>query len=205
MKGPPLANLLASPLVELARASPRSGFLADIDVPVLIVSVDSAESELATALLSTAAGEKAALAPSIGFRTRSPVPGSQLAPQKRKPLSPSMLERRLARGAHVAIPLRKRAGAGKDFSERISVGRAMNNDVVLRTEGVSKFHAWFVCDEEQCYYAVDAGSRNGTTLNGVALDEAPSHVEAGDILLFGGVEALVSSAEIFWDTLAGRL
>jgi hypothetical protein len=200
MKG--FENLLPSPLVEIAHVSSRHGFMGEIDVPILLVRVDSATSELATTLQSTAAGAKAALAPSIGFRTRSPVPGAPLAPQKRAPLSVGSLEQRLLRAPHVAVPLRKRAGAGKDFSERVSVGRAMNNDIVLRAEGVSKFHAWFVCDEEENYYAADAASRNGTTLNGGAIDESPALVVAGDVLRFGGVEALVCSADVFWETVA---
>jgi hypothetical protein len=196
-------NLLASPLVEIARISSRSGFLGEINVPILLVRVESPESELSLTLQSTAAGAKATLAPSIGFRTRSPLPGAPMAPQKRAPLSVSMLEQRIARAPHVAVPLRKRVGAGKDFSERISVGRAMNNDIVLRHEGVSKFHAWFVCDEDENYYAADAGSRNGTTLNGDPIDESPTHVVGGDVLRFGGVEALVCSGDVFWETLTG--
>jgi hypothetical protein len=204
VRGPRLDNLLASPLVDTARTCSRSAFPREVDVPILVVSVETPESELATALMSTAAGERASLVPSIGFRTRSPVPGAR-TPARRAPLSASMLERRIAHAPHVAIALRKRVGAGKDFSERISVGRATNNDIVLRHEGVSKFHAWFVCDEEQSYYAADAGSRNGTMLNGARLDDAPVRIVAGDLLAFGGVEALVCSAEVFWDTIAGRL
>jgi hypothetical protein len=81
----------------------------------------------------------------------------------------AQLQVRLIRAVHFAWPLRKRPGAGKQFSERISVGRARNNDVVLRHESVSKFHAWIARDESDAYYVADASSRNGTSLNGASV------------------------------------
>jgi hypothetical protein len=203
MKGPVVENLLRCPVVERARALSRSAFLATVEVPILLVQVDSVGGELATTLMSTAAGAKAVPAASIGFRTRSSLPDEPMSPRDRtQPASVDQLQMRLLRAPHVSLPLRKRYGAAKDFSERISVGRAMNNDIVLRHDRVSKFHAWFSCDDDQFFYVADAGSRNGTVLNGLLLDESPTHVRAGDVLRFGAVHALVCSAEVFWDAVA---
>ena len=202
MKGPASENLLASPIVERARALSRLEILSMMGVPLLLVAVESAASELARTLQSASAGAKTPLTPSIGFRTLSPVPGMSLAPRERTPLTAGQIEQRLARGPHVAIPLRKRYGAAKDFSDRISVGRAMNNDIVLRHERVSKFHAWFIRDEEENYYVADAASRNGTSLNGARVESVPTFVESGDIVRFGGVEAAVCTAEVLWEAVA---
>jgi hypothetical protein len=205
VRGTAVDNLLRCPVVQRARELTRNAFLAQIGVPILLVQVDSPVGELATTLMSTAAGAKPVPAASIGFRTRSPSPDSplSLSLHDRSPVDADQLQLRILGAPHVAVPLRKRHGAGKDFSERISVGRATNNDIVLRNERVSKFHAWFACDEDHLFYVADAGSRNGTLLNGLALDAAPTHVDAGDVIRFGAVQAVLCSAEVFWDTVSG--
>jgi pSer/pThr/pTyr-binding forkhead associated (FHA) protein len=50
----------------------------------------------------------------------------------------------------------------------ISVGRTGNNDVVLIDTTLSKFHAFFR-EENGVITLMDAGSRNGTTVDGVAV------------------------------------
>jgi hypothetical protein len=138
----------------------------------------------------------------MSFRTRSPDPDAPRARRSEAPLTTAKLEARISRAPHVAVALRKRFGAAKDFSDRISVGRALNNDIVLRHERVSKFHAWFECDEDDDFYVADAASRNGTSLNGEAVTDALTRIRPGDTLRFGGVEAAVCSAEIFWHACA---
>jgi pSer/pThr/pTyr-binding forkhead associated (FHA) protein len=108
----------------------------------------------------------------------------------------------LAEGPHFLASLRKRAGADSAFADRISVGRAPNKDLVLRHGSISKFHAYFQVDEQDCYYVADAGSKNGTTLNGSRLPtREPTPVQVGDFVVFGSVESLVMDARTLWRAL----
>jgi hypothetical protein len=73
------------------------------------------------------------------------------------------------------------------WPERVSVGRARNNDVVLADSSVSKLHAHFkVGDGTDGYALVDAGSRNGTCINDDRIEAgAPIAVQVGDSITFG--------------------
>lgn len=55
------------------------------------------------------------------------------------------------------------------FSEFLSVGRAGNNDVVVRTSSVSKVHA--LLHHTGDWFVQDRGSKNGTFVDGVALED----------------------------------
>jgi hypothetical protein len=72
------------------------------------------------------------------------------------------------------------------WPERVSVGRARNNDIVLGDSSVSKLHAHFKREPGDSLYLVDAGSRNGTRLNDRCLKEDdPVKLEIGDTITFG--------------------
>lgn len=58
--------------------------------------------------------------------------------------------------------------AANAFQSRITVGRTTNNDVVLDDASVSRFHAWLEHDDTE-WKVADAGSKNGTFLNGQKL------------------------------------
>jgi hypothetical protein len=95
-------------------------------------------------------------------------------------------------------PLRKRT-TDESFRDRISVGRAINKDVVLRHPNVSKLHAWLELDDHGGVYIADADSSNGTWLNHqrlVARELTP--LSAGQHLRFGSVEAIVCNAGALW-------
>ncbi len=78
--------------------------------------------------------------------------------------------------------------AGSPWPNRISVGRARNNDVVLPDKSVSKLHAHFTHDDTGAPRLSDAGSRNGTRVNSErAPDSNPVPVASGDLLTFGAV------------------
>ena len=68
----------------------------------------------------------------------------------------------------------------------ISLGRAMNCDVVLLFPGVSKLHGQFWIENGGIASFSDEGSRHGTQLNGVQLvPHEPRPVKLGDTLKFG--------------------
>jgi pSer/pThr/pTyr-binding forkhead associated (FHA) protein len=80
------------------------------------------------------------------------------------------------------------------WSRQITVGRAANNDLVLRHASVSKLHAHFSLRGEggaEVFLLADDGSANGTSVNGRDLargEEAAVTVSPGDQLRFGEVE-----------------
>ncbi|MEZ0227307.1 MAG: FHA domain-containing protein [Planctomycetota bacterium] len=58
--------------------------------------------------------------------------------------------------------------AGNPFPNMISVGRALNNDLVVVLSTVSKLHGYFLC-EGPTWTFIDHGSKNGTKINDAAL------------------------------------
>ncbi|MDF1566073.1 MAG: FHA domain-containing protein [Deltaproteobacteria bacterium] len=61
------------------------------------------------------------------------------------------------------------------FSDRVGVGRTRNNDIVLPYPKVSKFHAYFTWSRDRSeFYLTDAGSTNGTFVNGHRLKKSES-------------------------------
>jgi hypothetical protein len=200
------ANLRPEDVVARAHALDRDDFEAVFDAPLLLVRVEDPSGEVAEALRAVCANRGVRVDPGIGFHTvteqddRASQLRARAAPAGS--FGPGQLQVRLIRAVHFAVPLRKRADETKAFTERISLGRARNNDVVLRHESVSKFHAWFSCDERGAYYVADASSRNGTKLNGQLLAAAaPVQLREGDLLRFGSSEALFCSAGALWDAL----
>jgi hypothetical protein len=92
------------------------------------------------------------------------------------------------------------------WRSRISVGRAGNNDLVLRHASVSKLHAHFLvrsitrngqAGEE--LVLCDVGSANGTLVNGVSLAEGEDQavvLTVGARILFGEVQCELYDASI---------
>ena len=77
-----------------------------------------------------------------------------------------------------------RAGANilLDEARTTRIGRGLECDVVLSDPLSSRVHSIVVC-EEGLWWVRDAGSRNGTYLNGQKVDEArlaePCHLKVG--------------------------
>ena len=70
------------------------------------------------------------------------------------------------------------------FKSKITLGRAKNNDVILRVAKVSKIHAAFVVGKDQ-WQLMDMGSVNGTVVNGDRLEKNQSvKLDSGDIISF---------------------
>ncbi|MCK6591007.1 MAG: FHA domain-containing protein [Polyangiaceae bacterium] len=79
----------------------------------------------------------------------------------------------------VIFPIVKRQSGGV-LQDRISVGRNRNADIHLPFRRISKFHAFFTSMQNGAkYFITDAGSTNGTFLNGRRLPAGRS-VEVND-------------------------
>lgn len=94
---------------------------------------------------------------------------------------------------------------GNPFPNFVSVGRAMNNDVVMSVETVSKLHAYFTF-EDGGWMITDHRSTNGTQLNGRTVPpEMPEPVADGDRILFGKEVSVVflSPEALYERTKAG--
>lgn len=64
--------------------------------------------------------------------------------------------------------LTKREGGA--FSDRVGIGRARNADVHLPLSRVSKYHAFLTASEDGGFAITDAGSKNGTFVDGERLE-----------------------------------
>jgi pSer/pThr/pTyr-binding forkhead associated (FHA) protein len=107
-----------------------------------------------------------------------------------------------AEHALVAFPVRKRQ---PNYPHMITIGRTQNNDIVIPDVSVSKFHAFFRVPDEPSPDArslelCDAGSRNGTCVNGERLaPKQPVLVHVNDSLRFGQVDLSLVDAGTLWD------
>jgi pSer/pThr/pTyr-binding forkhead associated (FHA) protein len=111
------------------------------------------------------------------------------------------LRARLAMSPHYLIRLRKRAEAEAAYADRVSVGRAVSADVVLRHQSVSKSHAYFRL-EGHIWQLSDAASKNGSQLNGDTLvAREPQTLRAGDRIRFGVIDVIFLDATTLWRAL----
>lgn len=104
------------------------------------------------------------------------------------------------KGEPLAIPIRK--GGGTAFVFGVTLGHTENNDIVVAAPTVSRFHAWFQARGSR-FELLDAGSTNGTTVDGVRLEarkpfllDRPSHA-----LTFGDTRLEWLSAESLFERL----
>lgn len=99
-------------------------------------------------------------------------------------------------------PLRKKTG-GHPFEMFLTVGRAGNNDIVLRDIQVSKIHAFLEADPQGNWMIRDSNSTNGTF---VADHRIPSDqktlLKSSDTVKFGpGLSAVFFSPADFYQFL----
>ncbi len=86
--------------------------------------------------------------------------------------------------------------ANNPYSDRISIGRARNCDVVLRHASISKLHAHVRKDGDGSWSLHDAGSHNGTSVGGLRV--APSgaaRIASGEVVTLGALTLRVLDAE----------
>ncbi len=79
--------------------------------------------------------------------------------------------------------------------EKIRIGRATSNEVVIEDESVSANHAMLFCDPNNVWIVRDLGSTNGTRLgNGERLSSA-ARLTPSDVVRFGNVAETLSSLQ----------
>jgi hypothetical protein len=207
-------NVQPAFLVARARAESRDSFVqAFADTQLLVVALDDHARELAAGLEE---GDTASLArPGDGSESMSitsPPAGPRAmvareAARRRAAVASfdhASLRARFERGPHFVVPLRKRFTAGARVSERLSIGRSRDNDIVLRHPSISKCHAGVECDLDGTLYLSDAHSKNSTRVNGVIIDpSALIALRPGDEIRFGLVVSTLCPAHVFWDAVAG--
>ncbi len=204
------------PFVRSVPRADRAAFVAKHPQPFLLVHLHDAEGELE---LGLTAANKLGAAPDasapkrqgdeLGFAT---VAHGQATVRRMmneirvsgelesKPLD---IPREHLSERRFLVPLCKR-GADTVFMERVTVGRARNNDIVLRHKTVSKFHAWWEYDATGVLWLRDAESKNFSMVNGSLLQTERVRIEMGAKVRFGSVDCTVCSAETVWDLLAGK-
>jgi hypothetical protein len=211
-----LRNVAPASLAEIAGTQDFTRFLLQYgNSLVLAVRVGEDDPQLASGLDGPSGGP-AGRASAPGIRSMEFHTASQAAPRHflrratdvRGAAGAELVQRlssRLQEGRHVIVPLRQRADSETLSAERISVGRATNKDIVLRHSSVSKFHAWFETDANDVAFVTDAESKNATRVNGKALSPRErTHVEPGDVIIFGTVDTVLCSPDTLWAVLTGR-
>jgi hypothetical protein len=168
--------------------------------------VDQAERYLQLALLGRSAF-LASAAPAALVRRRAD--GTETDSVSRPALdeevdtlvAPVLGRRRGPRGVEV-YPLAKKPGAS--FADMITVGRTPNNDIVLRDVTVSRFHAYFRQRGDKWIIA-DAGSKNGSELEGVPLEARKEReLASGVAVRIGDFELTFYLSTELYGVLGGR-
>jgi hypothetical protein len=104
-------------------------------------------------------------------------------------------------GRYALYPLTK--SGSNPWSDRILVGRASNNDIVLRNDRISKLHAYFQQSTRQLWKLYDAKSANGTRLDGDAVPPGEEGIEikTGQVVTFGTIPCEIIHSGELWDNL----
>ena len=141
--------------------------------------------------------------PSVRFRTVACEYVKQLAEAMHGPVESDgspLKSPRWNRQAWTPTPLVKREGS--PYSDRISLGRAPNVDVVIHSRFVSKLHAHIVLSDGENPVVTDVSSQNGTFVNGEALPAGPRKaLSNGDILSLGQVHCEVATSDAVYYAL----
>lgn len=202
------ANLIPARIVAEI-AAPESHFVGRYgDALLLLIKLQPAVDQLERGLLTSDLTDGEKVAPSVramAFDTaiNADVADIRATIAEGGSMPPSIVRserlRWLIRSDRFYVaPLRKRTHEDT-FRDRVSVGRAINKDLVLAHPNVSKLHAWFELDDNGGAYIADADSSNGTWLNHQKLPARElTPLNPGQHLRFGSVEAIVCSAGALW-------
>jgi len=80
------------------------------------------------------------------------------------------------------FPVVKRQGG--IFPDRVGLGRTRNADIVIPYSHISKYHAYFSLSGET-WTITDAGSKNGTTVDGGRVGKESIVLSSGQVITFG--------------------
>jgi len=96
-----------------------------------------------------------------------------------------------------------KAGPDGTIGKKLLVGRSADRELAIDHSTVSKRHAFIIFNEEQGAYQLgDAGSTNGTFLNGQAVEAGePIFIRDGNIVSFGDCDYMFFSPEGFVELL----
>jgi hypothetical protein len=160
---------------------------AEVTAPILI-QVDEGEDEDERAY-------QTAYMPNGDFQLRGPTgpPGGERVPVDN--LQPDRQK---------VYPIAKRAGGA--FQDRVGVGRAPNVDVSVALPRLSKYHAFFTWEEDgSAYYLTDAGSKNGTQVDGKMLEvRQATPVQNGSTVELGPYRFLFFTPEGFRELVSRK-
>lgn len=177
-------------------------------IPWLLVRLARNEDELAASLRAAhASAEASRPAGQIAFHTEAVSQTPLRAARDGPAAGPdwASLLKSLGDERYHVVPVRKRTDVDVVFGDRISIGRALNKDIVLRHASISKFHAYFQAGASDRCTLADAGSKNGTLVNGVRLKPKESvEVVSGDQVVFGSIPTIVLDARTLWRVLRVR-
>lgn len=91
------------------------------------------------------------------------------------------------------------------YSDRISIGRARNCDVVLRNPSVSKLHAHIRREPNGSWVLIDLNSHNGTIVDGMRVHgNQVIPLKIGEQVTFGGLTVRIVDAHQLYLVLIGR-
>jgi hypothetical protein len=124
------------------------------------------------------------------------------APRLKLVLAPGRLAARLATEAHRFGLCAVAKSQSNPWRDRVLVGRAVNNDVVLRDPSVSKVHAHFTRSAAgQWRLHAARASSNPTLVDGKSVDPGGEGVplRSGATLLFGALRCeFIEGAELYY-------
>ncbi len=90
------------------------------------------------------------------------------------------------------------------FTSMVTIGRARNNDIIIRNSKISKLHAAIVVDNGS-FTIKDMGSTNGTMVNGDRLMEHQHRqLSNGDVVAFWHFQAEFHLPESIVDMIKGH-
>ncbi|MCA8924928.1 MAG: FHA domain-containing protein [Planctomycetes bacterium] len=112
----------------------------------------------------------------------------------------------LSQGSLPTIGVLSKRPGGNAFGHMVTLGRARNNDVILKAAGVSKFHCYFMFSPGEPAVIVDAGSSNGTFVAGARVAaQAKTPLNPGDAIGIARVGAVFHTPETFHAYLRAQL
>lgn len=195
-------NLLPTLVLARARAQSAAAFARGYSgIFFLLIRVDDDQGDLRVGLDESTAEipRNVPTRDRIAFSTAVDPEEVRGAPSSLPPaLDHLELRKRLLAASYYVVPLKQRELGATPFAGKVSVGRARNNDIVLRHATVSKFHAWFDLEDDRLLIS-DARSKNHTYLSGAPIpSNEPVLVPPGAAVRFGRVSALVVTPEALW-------